>query len=73
MNTTNGKLDLSQGGVASTLLQAGGSSLQQECYKKAPINVGDVAVTGPGNLPCRYVFHTVMPSYQHQQKQAEEV
>ena len=63
MNTTNTNLDLSQGAVSRVLLKAGGSSLQQECTKRAPINVGEVAVTGSGNLPCQYVFHTVLPKH----------
>lgn len=53
MNTTNTNLDLRQGAVSMALLQAGGQSLQQECTQKAPIKVGEVAVTGSGNLPCQ--------------------
>lgn len=49
--------------MAKALLTAGGKSLQQECNDIAPIAVGDVAVTGPGKLPCQYVLHTVLPSY----------
>lgn len=70
MNTTNPNLDLSQGAVARALLKAGGPSLQQECGNIAPIAVGDVAVTGPGKLPCRYVLHTVLPAYK---KRSNEV
>lgn len=73
MNTTNTDLNLSQGNVAKALLRAGGKSLQQECDATAPINVGDVAVTGPGMLPCRHVLHTVMPSYKKHSGEAEEV
>ena len=63
VNTTNRDLNLSSGAVSVALLKAGGRQLQEECTKKAPINTGDVAVTGPGSLPCRYVFHTVVPGY----------
>ena len=73
VNTTNGNLDLSQGAVASALLKAGGKSLQQECTKVAPINVGDVATTGPGNISCHHIFHTVMPSYKKHPSEAEKV
>lgn len=73
VNTTNGNLDLSQGAVALALLKAGGKSLQRECSRAAPINVGDVAVTGPGNLPCQHILHTVLPSYQKQSSEAEKV
>ena len=73
VNTTNGNLDLSQGAVSLSLLKAGGKSLQTECNKAAPINVGDVAVTGSGNLPCRHVFHMVLPSYRKHSTEGEKV
>jgi len=74
VNTTNVNLDLRQGAVSLALLKAGGTALQQECTDAAPINVGDVAVTGPGNLPCKYVLHTVVPSYTTKHaKDAEKV
>ena len=51
--------------MSLALLKAAGQSLQQECSNVGPINVGEVAVTGGGNLPCHHVFHTVLPSYKH--------
>jgi O-acetyl-ADP-ribose deacetylase (regulator of RNase III) len=45
------------------LLNAAGQSLQDECTKKAPVKIGNVVITGPGKLPCKYVLHTVIPSY----------
>ena len=45
------------------LLKAGGQRLQDECTKKAPVKTGDVAVTGPGQIPCKHIVHTVIPSY----------
>ena len=60
VNTTNRDLNLSSGAVSIALLKAGGQQLQAECTNKAPINTGDVAVTSPGALPCRYVFHTII-------------
>ena len=71
VNTTNTDLNLSQGAVSLALLKAGGKGLQQECDQKAPIKVGDVASTGPGKLPCRSVFHTVVTKYN--KKPAEKV
>ena len=73
MNTSNPNLDLSQGAVARVLLKAGGQSLQQECDEVSPITVDDVAITGPGNLPCQYVLHTVMPSHKKRSSEAEKV
>ena len=71
VNTTNPNLDLSFGEVAQALSKAAGPTLQAECTKKAPISAGDIAVTGGGNLQCRYVFHTVAASQYDQQ--AEKV
>ena len=71
VNTTNGDLNLSNGGVAEALSKAAGPALQEECKKKAPISVGDIAVTGGGKLQCRYVLHTVAAQYHPQQ--VEEV
>ena len=73
MNTTNPQLQLSQGAVSLALLKVGGQLLQQECDNKAPINVGDVAITGPGNLRCRHVLHTVLPGYKKRSVEAEKV
>ena len=73
VNTTNTDLDLTQGGVARALSKAAGPTLQAECKKKAPISPGDIAVTGGGNLQCRYVFHAVATPYKGHIKQAEKV
>ena len=73
VNTTNGDLDLAQGGVAQALSKAAGPALQAECTKKAPISVGDIAVTGGGRLPCQYILHTVAAKYRRREKQAEKV
>ena len=73
VNTTNTKLDLSSGAVSQALLKAGGPDLQAECKKKAPISVGDVAVTGGGKLECLHIFHVVIPSYDGPGGQAEKV
>ena len=73
VNTTNTDLNLSNGKVAQALSAAAGPSLQEECKKKAPISVAEIAVTGGGKLQCRYVFHTVAAHYDGPGKQAEKV
>lgn len=73
MNSTNPHLDLSQGAVARALLNAGGQQLQSECKAKAPLRVGEVAVTGPGKIPCKYIVHTVVTSYDGPGGKAEKV
>ena len=66
VNTTNTNLDLSFGEVAQALSKAAGPTLQAECTNKAPISVGEIAVTGGGRLQSRYVFHVVASQYDHQ-------
>ena len=73
VNTTNCNLDLSQGAVATALAKAAGPTLQAECNKKAPVSVGNYAVTGAGKLPCRNVLHVVAPNYDGPGGQAEKV
>ena len=63
LNTTNKDLNLSNGAVSKALLKEAGERLQLECTQKAPIGYGEIAVTGPGNLQCQYVLHTVLPNY----------
>ena len=73
VNTANSTLDLSQRGVVSALVKAAGPNLQAECTEKAPISVGNIAVTGGGSLQCHYIFHVVASQYHHQEKQAKKV
>jgi poly [ADP-ribose] polymerase 10/14/15 len=68
VNTTSQDLDLSQGAVAKSLLQAGGAKLQDSCtqYIKTRgdhIPIWDIATTGPGKLQCKHVIHTVGGNY----------
>lgn len=53
------------GGVAAAIVQKGGRQIQDESTRKiqqhGPLNVGEATFTNAGNLPCRYVIHTVGP------------
>ncbi|XP_046562806.1 protein mono-ADP-ribosyltransferase PARP14-like isoform X5 [Haliotis rubra] len=53
------------GGLAKAIVDKGGLSIQVESDKirqsQGDIRVGDVAVTSPGNLPCKLVVHAVGP------------
>ena len=73
VNSTNTNLDLSQGAVARALLKVGGQQLQTECTAKAPLRVGEVAVTRPGKIPCKYIVHTVVANYDGPGGKAEKV
>lgn len=61
--TANTDLDLSRGIVARAMATLSGPSLQKECNDKGRANIGDVVVTGPGKLDCRYVFHAVATNH----------
>lgn len=49
------------GGVAGAISRKGGPSIQQESDQLAPVPVGSAVITTAGNLPSRYVIHTVGP------------
>jgi O-acetyl-ADP-ribose deacetylase (regulator of RNase III) len=56
VNAANSALVLGTG-VAGAIRSKGGPSIQQECDAHGPIDVGDAAVTGAGDLPARFVIH----------------
>jgi O-acetyl-ADP-ribose deacetylase (regulator of RNase III) len=45
------------GGVAGAIVRAGGPEIQAESDVLAPINLGDAAATGAGELPANWVIH----------------
>lgn len=71
VNTANSWLKHG-GGVAGAIVNRGGSQIQVESdehvAKNGPVKTGEVAVTGPGNLPCKIVIHTVGPVWEGGQK-----
>jgi O-acetyl-ADP-ribose deacetylase (regulator of RNase III) len=60
VNAANRHLQLG-GGVAGAIRAYGGPSIQGECDKLGPIEVGEAVLTGGGNLTARYVIHAVGP------------
>jgi len=60
VNAANKRLQLG-GGVAGAIRARGGPSIQEECDRLAPIDVGEAALTGGGNLRAKYVIHAVGP------------
>jgi len=60
VNAANNHLRMGTG-VAGALLQRGGPQIQAECdehiRKYGPLQVGEAAATGAGNLLCRWVIH----------------
>jgi O-acetyl-ADP-ribose deacetylase (regulator of RNase III) len=56
VNAANSALTLGSG-VAGAIRQNGGPSIQAECTEIGPIEVGEAAVTGAGDLKARFVIH----------------
>jgi O-acetyl-ADP-ribose deacetylase (regulator of RNase III) len=56
VNAANNDLILG-GGVAGAIRRKGGPSIQKECNAIGPIQIGEAAVTGAGNLPAKFVIH----------------
>jgi O-acetyl-ADP-ribose deacetylase (regulator of RNase III) len=56
VNAANNDLELG-GGVAGAIARAAGPQIQAECRAIGPIEVGDAAITGGGNLKARFVIH----------------
>jgi len=56
VNAANTRLVLGSG-VAGAIRSRGGPRIQAECDRHGPIGLGEVAVTGAGDLPARYVLH----------------
>lgn len=56
VNAANSALQLGSG-VAGAIRERGGPTIQEECDRHGPVEVGDAAVTGAGALPARFVIH----------------
>jgi O-acetyl-ADP-ribose deacetylase len=61
VNAANNDLVLGAG-VAGAIRRKGGSRIQEECDRLAPIRVGEAAVTTGGDLKALYVIHAASMS-----------
>src|SRR6202158_2740581 len=45
------------GQAAAAFRVRGGAAIERECYVHGPVNVGEAAITGAGELHARHVIH----------------
>lgn len=62
VNAANTELILGSG-VAGAIYRRGGAEIDREGQSKAPIKLGEAAVTSAGHLPNKYVIHAAAMGY----------
>ncbi|XP_036364520.1 protein mono-ADP-ribosyltransferase PARP14-like [Octopus sinensis] len=65
VNNTNKNLQLNDGSLSKSILNAAGPQIQDECNQKYPqgISTSEIAITKGYNLNCENVFHLALPPW----------
>lgn len=76
VNAANSSL-LGGGGVDGAIHRAGGKQILEECIqirnRQGKCNTGEAVVTSAGNLPAKYVIHTVGPVWNGEEDKSSKL